>query len=204
MKYLFAAGLGTALIALSGVAPANAGGPVAAVSEPAVAMPAAPAYAAPASNWTGGYMGAQLGYGNIKSGGAGLDGDGMLGGVYGGYRMNFGSFVTGAEVGYDSSKIKLGSTGDKLNNMMHLKLLAGYDMGKTLIYTSAGLARADTTVGGVKVAGNGLQLGIGADYALTDKWTVGGELDGNRFNNIGGSGVDLKATTVAAKIAYRF
>ncbi len=204
MKYLFAAGLGSALVAMSLVAPANAGGMAQPVSEPAVAMPAAPSYAKPTSGWTGGYMGAQLGYGNIKSGGAGLDGNGMLGGVYGGYRMNFGSFVTGAEVGYDGSNIKLGSSGDKLNNMMHLKLLAGYDMGKTLIYTSAGVARADTTVGGVKVAGNGLQLGIGADYALSDKWTVGGEVNSNRFNNIGGSGADLKATTIEAKVAYRF
>lgn len=204
MKNLIAATLTSAIVVTSVGLPAFAGGMSQPITEPPVAPVATPVYAAPSADWTGGYVGAQLGYGDISSGGAGLDGNGAIGGIYGGYRIDYGKFVGGAEVSYDGSNINLGTTGDKLDHVARLKLIAGVDMGKTLVYASAGVARAKATVGGSGLSGNGYLLGVGADYALTDKWTVGGELVGHRFDNIGGSGVDLKATTIEAKVAYRF
>ena len=73
-------------------APAFAGGPVAVAEEPVI-VPAAEPYVAPGLDWTGAYVGAQLGYGDVDSNGAGLDGNGWLGGVHAGYRWDLGNWV---------------------------------------------------------------------------------------------------------------
>lgn len=204
MKTTIAKTLTPAFAALVLALPAHAGGMAAPITEPTVAPAPMPVYAAPSTDWTGGYVGAQLGYGDITSGGAGLDGNGAIGGIYGGYRMDFGKFVSGVEVGYDASNVDLGSSGDKLDNVARLKLIGGVDLGQTLVYGTIGAARAKATVSGSGLSGNGYLFGVGADYALNDKWTVGGELLSHHFDNFGSSGVDLKATTVEAKVAYRF
>jgi hypothetical protein len=42
------------------------------------------------------------------------------------------------------------------------------------------------------------------DYALTRRITLGAEILEHRFENFSGSGIDLDATTVNARIAFRF
>jgi outer membrane immunogenic protein len=66
------------------------------------------------------------------------------------------------------------------------------------------VARASANLGGVDLSDNGYFLGIGADYALTDQWTLGGEVMAHRFNDFAGTGARLDATTVQAKVAFRF
>lgn len=183
--------------------PAFAGGLSAPVEEPVVYAEAAPVVA-PSADWAGGYVGAQIGYGDVNSGGAGLDGNGAIGGVHAGYLMDFGQFVTGAELSYDASNIDLGVGGDSLDSVARLKLIAGADLGRTMVYGSAGVARASATVAGAGLSDNGYFVGVGADYALTDQWTVGGEVLAHQFNDFAGTGVKIKATTVQAKVAYRF
>lgn len=182
--------------------PAFAGGMTEPTPEPVI-MQAAPAYA-PSFDWSGGYVGAQLGYGDINSNPAGLSGNGVVGGVHAGYRYDLGSFVTGAEIDYDKTNIDLNAGGDSLDSVARLKLMAGADMGRTLVYGTGGIARAKATVGGASLSDNGYFLGLGADYAVSDQWTVGAEVLGHRFNNFAGSGTDLKATTVTARVAYKF
>lgn len=191
------------LIGLTGGLPALAGGMTTPVEEPMVYAELAPVIA-PSADWSGGYVGAQLGYGDVNSNGAGLDGNGAIGGVHAGYLMDFGQFVTGAELSYDTSNIDLGAAGDTLDSVARLKLIAGYDLGRTMIYGSAGVARASATLGGVGQSDNGYFVGLGTDYALTDQWTFGGEVMAHRFNDFAGTGVKLEATTIQAKIAYRF
>lgn len=203
MKSRFAALAAPVLAGFVLALPANAGGMNEPVAEPAVMAEVVPTYA-PSADWSGGYVGAQLGYGDIGSTGAVLDGNGTIGGVHAGYRMDYGSFVSGVELSYDATNIDLGAAGDTLDDVARLKLIAGADMGSTLVYASAGVARASATLGGVSASDNGYFLGLGADYAISNKWTVGAELLGHRFNDFNGSGVDLKATTVQAKVAYRF
>ena len=50
----------------------------------------------------------------------------------------------------------------------------------------------------------GFLYGLGVDYAVSDRWTVGGELLQNRFDDFDGTGTDLDATTLKAKVAMRF
>lgn len=181
--------------------PALAGGPVAVAEEPVVVAPVAPVAVAPNGEWTGFYGGAQLGYGDVGDA-TGAGGDGMTGGLLGGYRMDFGQFVAGAEVNYDWADIELGA-GNSLDTIARLKLIGGYDMGNALLYGTVAAVRADATIGGADVSDNGWGAGLGVDYALTDRMTLGAELMEHRFGSFGG-GADLDATTLNARVGFRF
>lgn len=194
-----------ALIATAAIsAPAFAGGPIAVAEEPVI-VPAAEPYVAPGLDWSGIYAGAQLGYGDVDSNGGGLDGYGWLGGVHAGYRWDLGNWVAGTELTWDKADIDLGATaGNKLDSVAALKLTAGREIGNSLVYGALGVAQANATVGGADLSDNGLVYGLGFDYAVNERWTVGGEVLEHNFDDFDGSGVDLDATTVKAKVAMRF
>jgi opacity protein-like surface antigen len=195
--------IAAALVTFAAVSPAFAGGPVEVAPEPMVEATYAPA--APAGvDWSGFYAGAQLGYADIDSNGAGLDGNGFLGGVHAGYRWDFGSYVAGAELDYDSASIDLGGTTGTLDDVARLKLMGGAKFGNSLVYATAGAARASATVGGTELSDNGMFYGAGVDMAVTDRWTVGAELLQHNFNDFDGTGTDLDATTIKAKVGMRF
>jgi opacity protein-like surface antigen len=191
-----------ATVVLAG--PAVAGGPTIAEPEPVVPAPVEPVIV-PSADWSGFYAGAQLGYADIDSNGGGLDGNGWLGGVHAGYRWDFGQFIAGAELDYDAADIDLGATpGDTLDSVARLKLIGGTEFGNSLLYATAGAARASATVGGVDLSDNGWFLGAGLDVAVSDRWTVGGELLQHQFDDFDSTGVDLDATTLKAKASLRF
>ena len=195
--------IAAALATFTLASPALAGGPVEVASEPTVAPVAMPA--APASlDWTGFYAGAQYGYADIDSNGGGLDGNGWLGGVHAGYRWDLGQYVVGTELDYDSASIDLGGTTGTLDGVARRKLMGGAEFGNSLLYATAGVARASATVGGAELSDNGWFLGAGMDVAVSERWTVGGEVLQHQFNNFDASGVDFDATTVKAKVALRF
>ena len=194
-----------ALLATVAIAsPALAGGPVAVEPEPTVTPVIAPV-AAPGMDWSGAYAGVQLGYADVDSNGGGLDGDGMIGGIHGGYLWDFGNVVAGAEVDYDSANVDLGTAaGDSLDDVARLKLILGTEFGRSLVYGTVGAAHASATVGGEDLSDTGWFLGAGMDYAVSDRWSVGGEVLQHQFDDFDGSGVDFDATTVKAKVSMRF
>jgi opacity protein-like surface antigen len=185
-------------------APAFAGGPVAVADEPAV-IPAAEPYVAPGVDWSGAYVGAQLGYGDVNSNGAGLDGNGLLGGVHAGYRWDLGNWVAGGELSWDKASIDLGTAaGDQLDSVAALKLMAGREIGNSLVYGTLGAAQAKASVGGADQSDSGMVYGLGFDYAVNDRWTVGGEVLQHQFNDFDGTGNDFDATTIKAKVGLQF
>jgi outer membrane immunogenic protein len=201
MKFITSLALATSLSA-----PAFAGGMTEPTPEPMIAE----VYTAPAptANWTGFYAGAQLGYGDVSGDVPGappvsLDGNGAIGGLHAGYRYDYGQFVTGIELAYNTANIDLGVVG-KLDSVTQLKVMGGYDMGNALVYATAGGAHAKTTIGGVGLSENGWLIGIGMDYALNDAWTLGGEITHHRFNNFDGTGADVRANLVQVKLGYKF
>ena len=183
--------------------PALAGGPTIITDEPVITQSYAPAPVA-TLDWTGMYAGVQLGHISVDSDGAGLDGSDLVAGVHGGYRWDFGGFVAGAELDYDLTSLDLETEGDTLDSVARLKLQGGAEFGNSLIYATTGLARADATVGGLEMSDNGYFLGAGLDMAITDRWTLGGEILQHRFSDFDGSGIDLDATTIKARVALRF
>ena len=193
-----------ALIATAALtAPAFAGGPVVVAEEPA-GVPAAEPYVAPGLDGSGAYVGAQLGYGDVSSSDDTLDGDGWLGGVHAGYRWDLGSWVAGTELSYDTASIDLGDDAGELDDVTALKLNVGREIGNSLVYGTLGAAHANATVGTDELSDSGFLYGLGFDYAVNERWTVGGEVLQHQFDDFDGSGVDLDATTVKAKVALRF
>lgn len=194
-----------ALLATVAIAsPALAGGPIAVEPEPTVAPVVTPVVA-PGIDWSGAYAGVQLGYADVDSNDAGLDGNGFLGGIHGGYLWDFGNVIAGAEVSYDSADIDLGDAGATLDDMTRLKLLVGTEMGRSLVYGALGAAHASATdAGGADLSDTGWFLGAGLDYAVSDRWTVGAEVLHHQFDDFDGTGTDFDVNTLQAKVSMRF
>ncbi len=190
------AALGAALLA----APAFAGGLTEPIPEPVIE--AAPPPINTGGEWTGGHVGAGLSYGDLSAGTDG--GNGVLYGVRAGYDYDFGKFVVGAGLDYDAANVDLDSGAGSLDSVTRLRIRGGVDLGQTLVYATAGAARAEATLGGTSVSDDGYFGGIGADYMLNDRWTVGGEVLVHKFDNFGGSGTDIDATTAGVNVGFRF
>lgn len=191
-----------ALIATAGAAPAFAGGPVVVADEAVVAAPAPQPVVNTGGDWAGFYGGAQLGFGNVGvTDILGEDGDGLLGGLHGGYRMDFGTFVAGAELAYDFANIDLGELEvETVESMARLGLTGGIDLGQTLVYGTVGKARVNVDGDGIDETGN--YYGIGADYALNTNMTVGGQLLRHEFDGVSDGSLDT--TVLQAKVSFKF
>lgn len=195
--------LTTALIA----APLAVAGSFAAaggLAEPvAAAAPAPVAVAAPVSygnDWSGAYGGLSLGYGDVDADGVTGDFEGTTFGGHIGYNYDMGNVVLGAEleaVGTDD--FVNDATGLELEQVLRAKVRAGYDAGAYLPYVTAGVAQA--TVNGDD--DNGYFYGLGVDYALSDSFTVGGEVLRHEFEDFNG-GADITADTVGLRVSYNF
>lgn len=185
-----------AAVAATAVAgPVFAGSYEPAPVEPVIATPApAPVYTG--SDWTGGYVGGSLGYGDLKADGD--SGDGTVYGLQGGYDYDFGSFVLGGELDYQASDVSI--SGVDVDSMTRLKLKAGYDAGPALIYGVVGAARADTDLGD----DTGWVYGAGVDYKVSEKVSVGGEYLYHQIDDFNGTGTDLEGGTLSARVNYRF
>lgn len=194
--------IGALLLTATLAGPALAGGPTVVTTEPVIAEPAPVIVTSP--DWSGFYAGGQLGYGDVDSNGGGLDGNGFLGGIHAGYRWDFGQFIFGTELDYDTVDASLGRDVGSLDNVARLKLIGGADLGNSLIYATTGAAYADATVGRASLSDDGWFYGAGMTYAIGDQWTVGGELLQHNFDDFDGSGVDFDALTATARVGFRF
>lgn len=193
----FAAAL---LAPLAFAAPAFAGGLAAPAPDPVVSAPAPVAPMRMDGEWGGAYAGAHLGYADVRD----PDADGAFGGVQAGYRWDLGTAVLGIEADVSGGDIGFAGSNDSVDTLAHLKLQAGYDFGRTLVYATAGAAYAKADIGGASYSDTGYFGGIGVDYQVNDRWTVGGEVLAHRFDDFDGTGLDAKATTAALRVNYRF
>jgi opacity protein-like surface antigen len=183
---------------------ASAGGLAEPVVE-AVPVPApAPApvvYAG--SDWSGFYVGGQLGYADFQADPFADDTNGGTYGVHAGYNYDFGSFVLGGEIDYDVADITDSATDITVDNITRLKLRAGYDAGAFMPYLTAGAVRAETS-GALAETDDGAFAGLGVDYNFSDNIRIGAEVLQHQFEDFGGSGVDIDATTIGARVSYTF
>lgn len=181
---------------------AFAGSPVDTPAEPPVFAPeTVPVPVNTGGDWTGFYTGLQLGYADADSATGGLDGSDTSYGFHAGYDYDFGQFVLGGELDYDKTDISLGGGAGSIDSVARAKIRGGYDLGRTLVYATAGAARADTSVGDE----TGPFVGVGVAYQVTDRYLVGAEVLEHRFDDVGGvAGNDIDATTLSIRGSYRF
>lgn len=171
---------------------------VAVISAPAFAAdvvyqeppaPAAPMEIAPVNTWSGPYAGISAGYGfegSTDLPGVGIDTDGWMGGAFGGYQIQNGSLVYGAEADINYSNVK-GSTdlggGDYVSSRTTVDGSLRGRLGVTvtediLLYGTAGLAAERQRIAAGDAAGEigrdtnvalGYTVGAGVDARLTDQ-----------------------------------
>ncbi len=155
------------------------------------APPMANDVAAPSGNWSGAYLGgaATYDFGKFTSSTDGRDANGLGGSIYGGYNMQSGSIVYGAEAdlsyaGEDGSAGSDGGASIKGTQGVNgsVRGRVGYDLNPFLVYGTAGVA----------VANHKLENGASNDEKLAAGYTVG-------------AGVETFVTdNVTARVEYRY
>lgn len=190
---------GSVAALVAAVSPALAGGLAAPEPAPAVIVPAA---IAPSYDWSGPYLGAQLGWGWADASPNIEGGDNWLGGIHGGYRWDFGQWVAGGELEYDWTDIDLeGTTGNaNVSGVFNVKATAGMEAGPGLFYGIVGWSQA-------QVDGNydALIGGLGLAYPINDNWVASGEWLYYGFDDVGLDEADSAwANTLTFRVSYEF
>ncbi|TRW97468.1 porin family protein [Paracoccus sp. M683] len=183
---------------------AFAGGYVAPVVETAPVV-AAPVIEPQTGDWTGFYAGLQYGKGNAEftQGGASIDSDYDAYGIHGGYLHDFGSYVLGGELDYNKADID--DVDDKAD-LVRLRARAGYDMGRFLPYVTIGAAHISAdNVSGIDVSETGLTYGIGGEFKVTDRVSLGAEYTRSDFSDVDDiDGLDLDTDLVQVRASFHF
>lgn len=203
------------------VAPAFAAGLAPVATEGAASVPPTVVMAPQGrvfGDWTGVYVGGQLAYGRLgyelDDGDSGeADFDGAVGGLHAGYAHDFGRVVLGAEVAYEWTDLELDDEGDAsfdvgsdLEGTARAGLRVGYDAGRILPYATAGYARAsfsDEVAGTGEDRADGYYFGGGVEYAVTDRFSVAGEVLRREFE-LDADDLNTGLTTVGVRASYRF
>src|SRR6056297_284206 len=168
--------------------------------DPVIAAPVpAPAPASP--NWTGPYLGGQIGWGNVDTNVPGVSGDDVIGGLVAGYDYDFGQWVVGGGLDYDWADIGLGAGNPTLENVFRVKARGGYKIGNGLLYGTGGWAQADTSTLGDD---DGYFIGAGYEHMVMQNVSLGGEVLYHAFDNFGPTTTDIEATTVQVRGTFRF
>lgn len=182
------------------------------------APPPPPVYA---FNWTGFYIGAQIGYqmnqGDFAVGAppappflvGGYDADGVIGGIHLGYNWQTGSLVLGVEGDIELSgasgtgaSVPAGFIGGSdLNWQGSLRLRAGFAIDRLLLYVTGGIAFGDfdhtfAPAVGIPVASFsdtriGWTVGAGAEWAFAPNWSARIEYRYTDYGSASGSAVPL-------------
>src|SRR5450755_1645154 len=196
----------------------------------------APAYTAPEAvyNWTGFYIGGNLG--GAFAGSNSLQGNGgrFMGGVEGGFDYQFApNWVVGAEAEYswlsnnNNGRVFPGGVlvTSKNNELGSVTGRVGYTWGPALLYGKGGFAFRDNNNFGVTVAGapagfttngkrqDGYTVGAGLEYMFAPSWSAKAEYQYYNFGSttrttgppaIVGTRFKADEHTVQAGINYRF
>lgn len=170
----------------------------------------APVMLAPApvtTDWGGFYGGVQLEYGEATAA-AGLgsvDLDGMNYGIFGGYRVDYGTTVFGFEIDIVSSDMSVSGGVGEVDTISRATLELGYDAGNALIYGTVGVV-------GMSISPSapfddddwGFVGGVGVDYRLGASSFIAAELLYHQIDDFSGSGTDIDATTLGVGIGFQF
>lgn len=194
------------------------------LDEPVVEPVPVATAAAPVFAWDGAYAGAQLGYGYADTDASdadtnddgiadtiqdtvdniGEDGEGLIGGVHGGYNFQNNAFVYGGELDFDFADIELDDNAGDIEGLLRIKGKAGYSFGRTLLYGTVGGVYGYGEIADDDFDDFGWLAGAGVDVYATQNVTVGLEALFHDFEEFDDSDVDVSLTTVVARVSYRF
>ncbi len=163
-------------------------------------------------DWTGPYLGAQIGYGWGEAGTGDLDG--WVGGVLGGYNVQSGQFVLGVEADYGLSNIEgnSGATSVSIDGLGSVRARAGIAFEQFFLYGTGGFSFANITAqngGSDSSFATGWVIGVGAEAALSQNWTARIEafyydLGSDTYAVSGTPNIGTDVTVLRAGVSYRF
>lgn len=174
-----------------------------------------------ATDWSGGYIG--LSYGQTAA--EGRDGtntitfnDGTALGGFIGYQWQLGNLVYGAELAYSSISDAYvpGMSGldDDISHALDLKARVGYGFQRVLVYGAVGYSTSTQTIRHPLDIGeydwdlSGIGYGVGADFAVNDRLSVGLEYFRREMSGDETTGaydpIDVDLETVLLRVQYRF
>lgn len=201
-----------AIIAVGAAASAaHAGGPafIEAEPQPVVAAPVA------AHDWSGFYAG--VSYGSVRGdltypGFTSYDlTSGNARGIFLGHLWQRQNIVYGAELSYmKTSGVTLeGFPREPIDDIIDLKAKVGYAANRFLVYGLAGYSRADhdfELFPTDSYTGDGLSLGVGFDFAATDRISVGLEYLSRDLKGSAGGTTDAEpgVNTLSLRVGFSF
>ena len=176
-------------------------------------------------NWTGLYVGANIGYGwgRDSAGGATTTLNGLIGGGQIGYNWQMNNIVLGVETDFQGSGQRATATGagftvsERIRYFGTVRARLGYAMDRFLPYITGGLAWGTTDYGniyGVDTSSTnwGWTIGAGVEYAFTNNWTAKIEyqyidLEGSSYTiapTLGSISADTQLSVVKLGLNYKF
>jgi outer membrane immunogenic protein len=192
---------------------------------PAKAVPYLAVY-----NWTGFYVGANVGYGwgRDTAGGSSTNLNGVIGGGQIGYNWQMNNLVLGLETDFQGSGQRASASGTILGTPVSVtervryfgtvRGRLGYAWDRTLLYVTGGYAYTnvggDLTVGAFTSSSNttksGYTVGAGVEYAFAGPWSVKAEylyVDSGTTNlTVAGLSADVHVKNNIGRVGinYRF
>ena len=168
----------------------------------AAAFAAAPALAQSA-DWTGFFVGGEVGVGTFDANipGGSVDNTDIMGGLTAGYDYDLGTWVVGGGVDIDFANIDLPASPVSLDRLFRLKLRGGRKIGNGLLYGTGGYANA---VLGQANDDDGYFFGGGYEYLTDSNFSVGGEVLYHQFDNFGGTSSNFHVITYQIRATFRF
>lgn len=168
-------------------------------------------------DWSGNYIGGQIGASSSKFPSPFTSRTGFLGGAVIGKNMQSGNIVFGGELegNFAEAEHRIGNGGRLQQSWnANAKGKVGYALDKTLIYGTAGYGIAKFKSKGATTSAPGWEggalIGAGVEQALAGPLSVKAEYDFQRFNNVKSdvNGVrqsnNLKNHSIKAGVNYRF
>lgn len=191
--------------------PSLAGGPAVVVDDPA---PVAAPTSATVHDWSGAYVG--LSYGTTASdfkfalgSVVDLEGGNLLG-AHAGYLFQRGSFVFGGELAY----ARINGMTDPLffqepvDSVVDLKAKAGIASNRVLFYGVVGYSMSEFNLDGGVWKTDGVALGAGVDFALSNRLSVGVEYLSRDLSGAEASDPDFEVEnpidTLSLRVSYSF
>ena len=177
-------------------------------------------------NWTGLYVGANIGYGwgRDSSGGTSTNLNGVIGGGQIGYNWQMNNLVLGLETDFQGSGQKATGTGvgfsltERIRYFGTVRARLGYAWDRTLLYVTGGYAYTniggDLTVGAFTTSTNttksGYTVGAGLEYAFAGPWSAKAEYlyvdSGTTTLTLAGVSADARVKNHIGRVGinYRF
>ena len=180
-------------------------------------MPRSAPYFAPAAagfNWSGGYVGVNLGYDWGKITNSNVSPSGLEGGVQGGYNWQSGQFVYGAETDLQLSGADDTFAPFKFSNPWFgtLRARGGFAYNNFLFYLTGGLAYGNVKAESAFLSESrtqlGWTLGLGAEMGISQNWSAKVEylyMDlGSRNYTITGTSNAFNSNVLRVGLNYHF